>query len=132
MIYQEIYDGAVQLVNEDSEQNDPADYNRRAGYILATFSTIAAPLDVVYRKNHSLAPLLEKSFSYVNFERNFPLSDVFIPAAIYYLAAMLVIDENEAMSDKLFDLYVNEMATIQAEKPIAVTEKTADRYGLLR
>ena len=131
MLYQEIYDDAVQLVNEDSEQNDPTDYNRRAGYILATFSSLAAPVDVVYREIHAEAPLLTKSFSYVDLDRVFPLSDVFIPAATYYLAAMLVLDENERLSDKLFELYADEMATIQSSFP-AKNGKTLDRYGLLK
>ena len=130
MDYCEIYNGAVQLLNGDQTLPDVADYERRAGYLLANFTMLAAPVDTVYREINSLPALTQRSYSYVELNKFFPLSTIFAPAAIYYLAAMLVLDENETLSDKLFDLYVNEIATIQASFP-AKSTKTADRYGLL-
>ena len=130
MNYDEIYYSAVQLLNEDQEMPDVADYERRAGYLLATFTTLATPVDITYRELNGLPALSQKSYTYVELTKFFPLSTIFAPAATYYLASMLVLDENEELSDKLFALYVNEIATIQASFP-AQNLKTVDRYGLL-
>ena len=62
-------------------------------------------------------------------DADFPLCDVFAPAAIYHLASGLVIDENEEMSDKFFDRYINAILDIRKELPASV-EKIVDRYGL--
>ena len=130
MDYYEIYNSAVQLLSEDQDMPDIADYERRSGYLLATFTMLAVPVDTTYRELNSLPPLTQKSYTCVDLKKFFPLSVVFAPAATYYLAAMLVLEENEKLSDKLFDLYVNEMATIQASFQGQI-QKTTDRYGLL-
>lgn len=130
MTYEEIYKGAVQMLNEDPSSDFCDDYERRAGYLLATFTSLALPMDKLHcEANNLLAPTASNA-SFVELETQFPLSALFAPAATYYLAAMLVLDENEDLSDKLFALYVNEIATIQSSLR-AKSEKTADRYGLL-
>ena len=59
----------------------------------------------------------------------FPLCDVFAPAAIYHLASGLVIDENEEMSDKFFDRYISAILDIRKTLPSSVGA-IVDRYGL--
>ena len=61
-------------------------------------------------------------------EDDFPCADRFASAAALYLAAMLIIDENIELSDKLFDRYCDIMATIHSEIPAKI-EKIAQKYG---
>ena len=60
-------------------------------------------------------------------ENDFPLSDRFVSAAALYLAAMLVLDSDESLSDKLYALFCDEMSEISGEIP-AVIESIANRY----
>ena len=56
-----------------------------------------------------------------------PLSDAFAPAVTYYLASMLVLDENSEMSDTLFDRFSDALSSIRDGLPTSV-EKILDRY----
>ena len=57
----------------------------------------------------------------------FGLSDAFAPAAIYYLAAMLVLDENEEMSESFLARYSDQLATLRASLPMG-KEHIRDHY----
>ena len=48
-------------------------------------------------------------------------------AAEFYLASMLLIDENSELSDTLYDRFCSAVATITSEIP-AVVEKIKDKY----
>ena len=50
-------------------------------------------------------------------EAEFPLSPRFAHAAAYYLASMLIADENPELADTLFDRFSDAMATIRASVP---------------
>ena len=63
----------------------------------------------------------------VSLEDSFPLSPAFAPAIIYYLASMLVLDENSEMSDTLFDRFSDALSAIRDGLPTSV-EKILDRY----
>ena len=67
---------------------------------------------------------------HIPLEADFPLSDRFVNAATAYLAAMLIIDENGELSDKIYDKYCDMMARIQSEIPAKI-EKIAQKYGVL-
>ena len=109
---------AVALVCEDTEEI-PADYEDRAPYLLASFCTQCLPIDLKYREaNNILSKPNYRETAFLGLELSFPLSTVFAPAAVYYLAAMLVLDENEVLSDKLFALYANSISEIQASLPM--------------
>ena len=125
----EIYTSALRLIGE-TELSGNEDYEERAPYLLAAFCTESAEIDAAYRKEHSLPPRTNVSNVSVPLETNFPCADRFVNAASAYLAAMLVIDENMELSDKLFDRYCDIMATIQSEIPAKI-EKIADRYGAI-
>ena len=118
MTNRELLTSAVALVCEDKE-NIPADYEERAPYLLASFCTQCLPIDLKYRtaSNLLLNPPYRETVM-LSLDLSFPLSPIFAPAAIYYLGAMLVIDENEVLSDKLFDLYVNSISEIQSALPM--------------
>lgn len=122
----DIYISALRLIGEVSDSND--DYMERAPYLLAAFCTESAETDIAYRREHSLADRPYASTVYIALDTDFPCADRFAPAAAAYIAAMLVIDENEELSDKLFDRYCSIMATIQSEIPSKI-EKIVDRYG---
>ncbi len=130
MTAQEILEAAIALACEDPTDKDAnADYAERAPYLLASFLTQCAPLDRRYRRAHTLGD--GSAFDGASFalDNVFPLSSAFAPAAIYYLAAMLVLDENEAMSDRFFALYSDTLASIQSTLP-ATVEPILDKYKI--
>ena len=63
----------------------------------------------------------------VPLDGEFGLSDAFAPAAIYYLAAMLVLDENEEMSESFLARYSDQLATLRASLPMG-KEHIRDHY----
>lgn len=127
MTYSEIYETALRLVSETGSSISD-DYEERAPYLLGTFVSEQIPLQKRWDRSHG-----EEEGSYsanlcVNMSEDFPLSDEFLTPATYYLAAMLVIDENETMSDRFFDRYADGIASIEATLPVK-SEKIVDVYG---
>lgn len=59
---------------------------------------------------------------------DFPLSDIFIAPTIFYIASMLIVDENSELSDKLFERYSHAMTKLLSALPFEHTE-IADVYG---
>lgn len=115
MTYRALYQAALRMVCESELDRDTDDYEDRAGYLLATFCAEHTPTDNRYRreKGHSELPAFTKAC--VELDEKFPLSNVFAPIAQYYLAAMLVIDENEELSDRCFARYTETLAALQKE-----------------
>lgn len=103
------------------------DYSARGPYLLATFCTEAKELDTAYRKSKGLPDAPDFDEVELDPISRFPLSDRFVTAASAYIAAMLTIDENEALSDKLFDIYCDNMARIQSEIPAQI-ERIAKKH----
>ena len=108
----QIYNSALGLIGE---LNDPMlceDYEERAPYILAAFCSLACEIDKRLRIIDSLDP--QPSFSHVclSLDASFPLCDRLCPAASLYLAAMLVIGEDDELSDSLYDKYCDAIASI--------------------
>ena len=131
MTYQDLIKSAISTVCEDTSTSaEIEDYTTRAQFLLATFVTQYAHLNGIYREAHGMEPCeISTDIAAIDPEDNFPICDVFTPAAIQYLASALVIDENEEMSDKLFDRYVNiilEISKNLPSKPGAII----DRYNL--
>ncbi len=126
----DIYISALHLIGERADAVENEDYAERAPYILAAFCTESAETDTAYRLQKGLAPRGSVNCVCIPLESDFPCADRFVNAATSYLAAMLVIDENMELSDKLFDRYCDCMATIQSELPAHI-EKIAQRYGAL-
>ena len=131
MTYREIYENALSLINENVPATGQVeDYEDRAGYILATFCTDCIKADQRYRMTHSVSTAAPTATTYVNLSSAFALCDVFAPAASYYLAAMLVMDEDEEMSDRFFDLYSTSMSALLSDAPM-VSTAIKDHYHLL-
>lgn len=131
MTNQNLYDAALRMASEVAVVGENADYAERATYLLAAGCSQCLELDRIYRKIHELPEGTGTVTTCLALTDDFPLSDVFAPGMTYYLASMLVIDENEEMSDKLFALYSDAMSKIQNSLPLS-SEKIKNAYpGLL-
>ena len=131
MLYRDLIQSAIAIVCENAVVSvGNEDYHARAPYLLAAFVTQYAKLDGDYRKvNGMTSKVILTDAATIEGDDEFPLCDVFAPAAIYHLAAGLVIDENEEMSDKFFDRYINAILEIRKNLP-SLAEPIVDRYGL--
>ncbi len=128
MTAQEILDTALRLIAENpTETQEFDDYIDRAPYLLATCVRECARLDELYRRGHALTARVGSVGATLPLTAEFPLSPVFEAPAVYYLSAMLVLDENEEMSDRFFDLYADSLASIRASLP-ALPEAIARCY----
>ena len=130
MKHHEIYEAAVRLVCEDPESVNTDDYYDRAPYILATFLSDCAAQDQRYRKAHGMEAAAVPTVAYADLTEDFAFCDALVLPATYYLAAMLVADENEALCERFFALYTDSIARLQAELPLT-SEQIADRYNLM-
>lgn len=124
----EIYDAALRVLAEKCVDGANDDYEERAPYLMANFCCESSRTDAAYRKAHSLASPKKVSSVFVELDADFPCCERFTTAAIMYLAAMLIVDENPDLSDKFFDRYSDAMSEICMEIP-AVIERISDRYG---
>ena len=108
----QIYNGALGLLGE---LNDPMlceDYEERAPYILASFCSLASEIDKRLRVIDSLDAQPSFSHVFLSLDASFPLCPRLAPAASLYLAAMLVIDEDDELSDSLYDKYCDAIASL--------------------
>ena len=127
MTNKDIYNAALSLIAESGDDERNEDYLNRAPYILGNFFYENGELDSSYRRFTGLG---ERSFVnavFVPLEDEFPFAERFISPAEYYLASMLVIDEDTELSDKFFDLFSSSMSAIMLEVP-AIQEKIANMY----
>lgn len=131
MVYYDVLDGAIAAVCEDvTATRAIEDYATRGQFLLANFVTQYAKLDEIFRQANGLEPQeIKTDMVSVDPEEEFPMCNVFIPVAVHYVAAGLVIEENEEMSDKFFDRYINGILEIRKELP-AKQGAIVDKYGL--
>ena len=124
----DIYISALHLIGEKANSEENYDYEERAPYLLAAFCSDAGETDAAYRSYKKLGNTPSVDSVCIPLDEDFPFADRFVHAASLYLAAMLIIDENAELSDKLFDKYCDTMATIESEIPMKI-EKITDKYG---
>lgn len=127
MLCSEIYDSALRLIGESVNHGENDDYEERAPYLIASFCNEAANTDKAWRLSHEFGVQGEWNCVFVPLTSEFPLSDRFVSPAAFYVAAMLVIDYNESLSDKLYERFCDAMSTISEEIP-AIIEAIANRY----
>ena len=103
------------------------DYEHRAPYLLSAFIGECSELGGFYRSARGEA-VEESSYGVPELDGEFPLPERFVGAAAAYLAALLVEAENEALSDRLFARYADEISRISQ----ASGEKCSvrDVYGI--
>ena len=126
----EIFKGALKLLNEKGEAEDNPDYAERAPYILSAMFSESAKTDIKYRAANNLSAQGKFNPTYTNLTDEFPLCDRFSGAAMFYLAALLIIDENDDLSDTFYDKYCDSISSIASELPVksAVIEQTLNVY----
>ena len=117
MTYRELYDSALRIISESDGNLTNEDYEERAGYILATFCNECDVIDQKYCDAHGLAKTGVSPKTCVTLSESFPLNAILAPAAVYYLGARLVSDENVSLCDRLFELYTDAISSIQAGIP---------------
>ena len=124
---QELFEHALRILSQSEELGGIEDYEERAPFRIASFCTQAASLDHRLRESLSLPPVKIFHSAYLELDEEFPLLDRLIPLACLYLAAMLVLEENESLSDKLYDRYSEGMSAVWNEIP-AVLESIRNEY----
>lgn len=129
MISQGIYDAALRMIAEIGGGESTDDYAERAPYLLAAFCCECASADVDYRAAHELAAQGAFSGVFLELSEKFPLCERFIYPAECYLASMLLVDEDEALSDKLYERYCDSISAIANELP-GVSGGIVDRYPM--
>lgn len=129
MQYQEILNASIGMIGESGSTGNTADYAERAEYLMGTFCSECHSLDRKYRRCKGETPQETDIGVCVTLSDSFPLSEVFVPAAIYYLSAMLIMEENEEIGEKLFDHYIDLLSSIQSEL-IATSHSIKNNYPL--
>lgn len=97
----DVYHSALALAAEVQAATLNADYLERAPFHLASICSGLAPLDLAYRKAHDIEGECVITTVSLVLSDAFPLCDVFAPAVSCRLAALLTLDENEILSEKL-------------------------------
>ncbi len=123
----DIYNNALVHIGESANGEFTSDYEERAPYLIASFCSLAKSVDKLIRSTESLGNQPGFSPVFIALDSDFPLSDPLCPAAAYYVAAMLVIDEDPKLSDTLYDKYCDSMAALAAEyEPVIEPEIEPD------
>ena len=111
----DIFKSALRLLNEKGAEDESGDFAERAPYILAAMFSEAARTDKNYRTAFGLGAQEGFSPTYAELNSIFPLCDRFSSAAAFYLASLLIVDENDELSDSFYDRYCDSMASISSE-----------------
>lgn len=130
MLCSQIYKKALRLIGEiEPDDARTEDYMERAPYILANAVSDLRMLDSYYRRAFSLGEqaLNAEHELCLPLSEPFPLSDRFAGAVSAYLASILLIDEDSALSDKLYDKFCLGITAITQEIP-AERQKILDMY----
>lgn len=124
----EVIDSALALIDEVND-GSVDDYVERCPYLMAAFCSETGALDILWREKSGEATQNSFSAVAIDMDEEFPLSERFIPAAASYIAAMLVLEENEELYEKLYARYSDLISGICAELPGAA-EKITEVYGI--
>lgn len=127
MTNQEIYDSALRLASEVPNPDANEDYEDRAPYLIAAVCHRYAALDVLYRKAHGMDEQKILDINCFPFPTLFPLSTVFAAAVSSAVAGMLVLQENEQMSERLLKMADEMVDEIQRSLPYK-KEKILSHY----
>ena len=127
MTLRNVYETALKILGESHCSASDGELSERAPYIGAALCTEAAALDRAYRAAFGMEEAESFSALYIDLNSPFPLADRFAPAAAYYMAAMLILDEDTELYEKLFDRWCDALAAISAEIPF-VKGSTAEVY----
>ncbi|MBQ8849768.1 MAG: hypothetical protein IJ011_05520 [Clostridia bacterium] len=118
----DIYKNALRLLAQSVDEDENADLAERAPYFIAAFCCEAAELDRAARLVLGIEGPEEFNEVCLALDEDFPLLPRFATVAAKYLAAMLVIEEDGDLSDKLYAMYCDGMSLIKEGLP-ALIEK---------
>jgi hypothetical protein len=127
MTLRSVYETALKLIGEVDYSSFETELAERAPYIGAALCREAAALDRAYRRAFGISEGREFEGLYLDLDSELPLADRFAPAAAYYMAAMLILDDDAELYERLFDRFCDALAAISAEIPF-VLGSTADVY----
>lgn len=130
MTVQDIYDAALGILAESNDPADNTDYAERAPFIIAAFCTQNADLDKATRRMIGEGSQHDFNAAYIELEDEFPLLDRFAPAASLYLASMLVMEDFEELSDRLYDRYCDLVSRF-CEAVCVENSPITDVYGFI-
>ena len=129
MICRDIYEGALACLGEDPSGEHSEDYAARSPYLLAALCFLLGETDRCYRAERGLEAQKSLPDRKIELSAAFPLCKEFAPAAVYYLASMLIFDTDSDRSDTLFEKYYmaakSVIGTIVFE-----SKKIIDKYPL--
>ena len=118
----DIFKSALRLLNEKGAEDETGEFADRAPYILSSMFSEAARTDRHYREANGIDGVVSFNPTYTELSEDFPLSDRFSSAATFYLASLLIIDENEALSDTFYEKYCDSMSAIASEITASVAK----------
>ena len=122
-----IYQGALRLIGESTGESDNQDYREKAPYILGAFCSQTKGVDAAAREIKGMYSWVDPDVVYLELEDEFPLLDDFAPAAELYLAAMLVIDYDAPLYERLFEQYCDLISRV-CTSITPFSEKTVNKY----
>lgn len=123
----ELFRSALKLLGEIGDESDNPDYSSRAPYIIAAFAGEVSEVDEKYRLAHGLGTADPIDHVYVDLDEDFPLSDRLAPSCVFYLASILISDENPELSEKYYDRYCDSVASLVSSLPSS-TESIREIY----
>ena len=126
----EIYRNALRLLAQPPEGEENDDYEERAPFLIASACNAIRNLDKLLRQATDGAPAGEFNSVWLDLTEDFPLLEQFAPTVCLFVAAMLVIDENEALYERLFALYSDSISLLQDSQAFK-THPIVDVYGEL-
>jgi len=122
----DIYSTALSILAQSNVEGENEDYAERAPFLIAAFCNEVAELDKLARAMLQL-PEVQFNCTWLPLDEDFPLIERFASVAAKYLAAMLVVDEDSDLFDRLYDIYCDAISRIREELPSAI-ENIVNKY----
>ena len=123
----DIYKTALHILAQPVIDGENEDFEDRAPCLISSFCFDVFEVDSALRTFLDLKPLKDFNRVYLPLDEDFPLVDKLAPLAAKYLAAMLVIDENPELSDRLYEQYCDGISRVRSEIP-CVSESIKNKY----
>ena len=117
MKIKDIYNLAVGIMSKNNIEANEEEYRERTPYLAAIFCCNTAKIDRDLRESHGLPNQNHFNEVCLKMDEDFPLDSRFASLAAHYLASMLVMDYNDSISEKLFDIFINDMSKVLSEIP---------------
>ena len=117
MTNREIFDLSLNLLAQDVDSTINLDFEERAPYLLALFCIEACEVDNHLRRRMGMEEKECPQSLWIDLEGDFPMLDALVPAAAYYLSAMLILDENDEQYDRFYERYSDAMSRLRCDLP---------------